>query len=459
MGEMWGKELSLVNLTNHPFMATINYILKGKNELSTIYVRLRDGRKVDLTVSTGFTIHPKFWSETKGTIRQIANNSDKKNLSEDLRKLKDKIGDKLNIDKDKGIFIDKEWLEGIIATYKNPVLMKRTDYMLSIIEAYQEEMKIKINPKTGKRIAPTTIRNFNTTIRRLKLFQSHKKRKYYIHEIDLTFHSDFIKFLRNKEKLAQNSISKDIKQIKTVCIDARDKGISINEQVLSRKFNAPLEPTTFVTITEEEIELIKKFKGTNYLQNARDWLIIGCWTGCRVNDLMALTKNNIMINTKGQKFIRYTQSKTGKQVDLPIHPDVQEIIDRLGDLPHPISDVKFNKWIKDVCKSAGITQEVYGTRQDLDSHKKITGIFKKYELIRSHTCRRSFATNHYNKLPNKLIMAVTGHSTEKMLLNYIGETENTHLDDFMTIWEQDHLKKKDEKTSTNVVELKTARSK
>lgn len=439
-------------------MATINYILKGKNELSTIYIRLRDGREKDLTVSTGYTIHPKFWSEAKGTIRQIANNNDKKNLSEDLRKLKEKIGDSLNIDKNKGNHIDKEWLENIIAIYKNPIIEQRTDFMAMILEAYQEEMKVKINPKSGKRIAVTTIRNFSTTIRRLKLFEAFKKRKYYIHEIDLTFHSDFIKFLRNKENLAQNSISKDVKQIKTVCIDARDKGFTINEQVLSRKFNAPLEPTLFVTITEDEIEAIKKYKGTNYHMNARDWLIIGCWTGCRVNDLMSLTKNNIMINTKGQKFIRYTQSKTGKQVDLPIHPDVQEIIERLGDLPRPISDVKFNKWIKDVCKGAGMIQEVYGTKQDEETHKKITGTFMKYELVRSHTCRRSFATIHYNKLPNKLIMAVTGHSTEKMLLNYIGETENAHLDDFMSIWEQDQVRKNDESELNNVINLKTTQN-
>ena len=58
-------------------------------------------------------------------------------------------------------------------------------------------------------------------------------------------------------------------------------------------------------------------------------------------------------------------------------------------------------------------------------------MFEKYELIRSHTCRRSFATNHYDKLSNKIIMAVTGHATEKMLLNYIGEVENNHLDDFI----------------------------
>lgn len=432
-------------------MATINYILKGKNELSSIYVRLRDGRKSDVTVSTGYTCHPKFWSAAKGTIRQIANNLEKKNLSEDLRKLKDKIGDSLNTDKDRGIEIDKIWLENVIAIYKNPLVEQRSDLMLSILEAYQEEMKVKINPKTGKRIAATTIRNFNTTIRRLKLFEESRKKRFFIHEIDLTFHSDFVQFLRNKENLAQNSISKDVKQIKTVCIDARDKGFSINDQVLSRKFNAPLESTLFVTITEDEIEAIKKFKGTNYLMNARDWLIIGCWTGCRVNDLMSLTKKNIMINTKGQKFIRYTQSKTGKQVDLPIHPDVQDIIDRLGDLPHPISDVKFNKWIKEVCKGSGMTQEVYGTKQDVDSHKKMTGTFMKYELVRSHTCRRSFATNHYNKLPNKLIMSVTGHSTEKMLLNYIGETENAHLDDFMSIWEDD--KKKRQNESSNILPL------
>jgi hypothetical protein len=31
-------------------------------------------------------------------------------------------------------------------------------------------------------------------------------------------------------------------------------------------------------------------------------------------------------------------------------------------------------------------------------------------------------------------MAVTGHATEKMLLNYIGETENDHLEDFLSVW-------------------------
>ena len=73
-------------------------------------------------------------------------------------------------------------------------------------------------------------------------------------------------------------------------------------------------------------------------------------------------------------------------------------------------------------------------RQNPKTHLKETGYFEKWELVRSHIMRRSFATNHYNKLPNKVIMAVTGHATEKMLLNYIGEVENDHIQDYMEFW-------------------------
>jgi integrase len=162
---------------------------------------------------------------------------------------------------------------------------------------------------------------------------------------------------------------------------------------------------------------------------------------------MNLSMKNVMMNTKGQKFIRYTQSKTGKQVDLPIHDHVSDILERLGDFPRPISDVNFNKYIKTVCREAGLTYSVTGTRQNPNTHKKESGEFEKWELVKSHTCRRSFATNHYEKLSNKIIMQVTGHATERMLLAYIGETEKDHLDDFMDVWN------KDKETAQNTVKI------
>jgi integrase len=432
-------------------MATINYLLKGKNQYASIYVRVRDGRKTDLIVSTGYSIEPKHWSEANGKVKQTASNKEKLNLSNDLEKLQRKISDSLNEDKGNGTPINREWLNDVILKFKNPLLESKTELLADMIEAYKEELKNKVNRSTGRKTAPATLRNFNTTLSRLEKFEAFKKAKFKIHEIDLTFHADYIKFATNKLELSVNSIGKDLRQIKTVCLDARDKGYEINKQIESRKFNAPSEPTTFVTLNEFEIERIKKHqfkKETGYLDNARDWLIIGCWTGCRVNDLMKLTKNNILLTPQGKRFIRYTQSKTGKQVDIPVHTHVQDIIERLGDFPRPISDVKFNEYIKDVCKLVGITDEVNGTKQNPKTHKKELGAFQKWELIRSHTCRRSFATNHYNKLPNKLIMAVTGHTTESMLLSYIGETENDHLDDFFNVWDTD------KKEQEQVIEMK-----
>ena len=424
-------------------MATIKYLIKSKNNLSTIYIRLRDGRTTDLTISTGYTIEPKFWSEATGKVKQIASNSEKVNISNDLQNLERKISDSLNNDKGNGTPINREWLEDIIKKYKNPILEQNTELLIDRIKEYQTELKNRINKKTGKKTSPATIRNFNTTISRVEKYEAFKKIRLSIHDIDLTFHSEYNKYAGNKLTLSINSISKDLRQIKTICLDARDKGIAINRQVESRKFNAPTEATDFVTITEQEIENIKntEFKAIGYLDNARDWLIIGCWTGCRVNDLMRLTNDNILMTPQGQKFIRYTQSKTGKQVDIPIHSNVNDILERLGNFPRSISDVKFNEYIKLVCQKAGLTDEVKGTRQNPKTHLKESGIFQKWELVRSHTCRRSFATNHYNKLSNKLIMAVTGHATEQMLLHYIGETSNSHLEDFLSAWNNDKKEK------------------
>lgn len=430
-------------------MATIKYLIKGKTELSTIYVRLRDGRNTDIVVSTGYSINPKYWSNAKGWVKPIAENNEKTNLSNSLKELQRKISDNLNNDKGNGKEINKEWLNNVIEIFKNPLLESKNDFFIQIIKDYQSEMKVKINPKTGKRIAPSTIRNFTTTIMRLEKFEAYKQKRFRIHEIDLTFHTEYNQFATNKLLLSVNSIGKDLKQIKTICLDARDKGYSINKQVETRKFNAPSEKTLFVTLSESELERIKNFKGADYLQNARDWLIIGCWTGCRVRDLMKLNNSNLQISVKGQKFIRYTQSKTGKQVDIPIHKDVESIIERLGGFPRPISDQRFNDWIKEVCKSDSVklNEFVHGTKQNNKTHLKEVGTFEKWELIRSHTCRRSFATNHYNKLSNKLIMAVTGHATERMLLNYIGETEHDHLDDFLSAWNTSNNEK------SNIVEL------
>ena len=47
---------------------------------------------------------------------------------------------------------------------------------------------------------------------------------------------------------------------------------------------------------------------------------------------------------------------------------------------------------------------------------------EKFNFITSHVCRRSFATNYYGRIPTPFLMNVTGHSTERVFLDYIGKT-------------------------------------
>ena len=56
--------------------------------------------------------------------------------------------------------------------------------------------------------------------------------------------------------------------------------------------------------------------------------------------------------------------------------------------------------------------------------------YKKYELVSTHTARRSGATNMYIAvIPTLAIMKITGHKTEKAFLKYIkiSEEENAEM--------------------------------
>lgn len=408
-----------------------SFFLRGSNEEKTISLRFRHGVAVDLKLSIQLLISEKDWDKQKGWPKTKSYFEGKSRIESRLIQIKTALDEAMD-KHDYNTSFNKDWLARIIQN-SSEIERNQNHYLTNILERYK--LYLTERTKNGiKGAAATTIRNFNTTIRRVQQFEEEKKTKLTLMDLDFNFHDEFVKFLANSLGLASNSIGKDIKQIKTVCFDARDKGINVNQNILSRKFHAPSEKTLFTTLSPDELKTIAKYKGLNYLENARDWLIIGCWSGCRVGDLMRLNSNNI-VDYKGTKIIRYTQSKTGKIVAIPIHPQVQEILNRNeGEFPRSISDVKFNLYIKMVCKAQGLNQPVIGSRQNVNSHKREVGTFMKWELVRSHICRRSFASNHYNILSNKLIMAATGHSTEKMLLNYIGETEVDHIDNYLEVW-------------------------
>jgi predicted nucleic-acid-binding Zn-ribbon protein len=139
----------------------------------------------------------------------------------------------------------------------------------------------------------------------------------------------------------------------------------------------------------------------------------------------------MIVESEDQKYIEFTQQKTNAKMKIPLLRKVQDILaKRNGDFPRKISDVKYNLYIKEVCKIAEINEMLYNGKtvttkraDDTNMTRKVFGEFPKHELVTSHIGRKSFASNFYEKIPTTYLLNFTGHTTERQLLNYINKTD------------------------------------
>lgn len=417
-------------------MAWLKYFIKGNQNPTTIYLRFGHGRNIDLKKSTSLLINPKYWSKSKGTVKNIAEFQDKRNLQNKLNSLEATILNSFNDAYSNGSTIDGEWLNNCVQKQFNQSESSDLNTFIGYAEHFYDNLDNKIQGNGVTGVKPSTKRKYRTVINKVKQYENHKNVRLLLMDINLKFHKDFINFLHENQKLNLNTTGKYLVFIKTICKDAKKHGYKINSDIENGEFKPTKEDVKFITLNEDEINTIFNFDFSDrpYLDNAKNWLIIGVWTGARVSDLLSLTDKNI---TDG--FIEYTSQKTNQKIILPIHPQIKSTLVKLeGQFPRKISSQKFNNYIKVICKSVGLFDKVTGSLNCEISPgvwRKVKGDYLKYELVSSHICRRSFATNLYGKLPTPVIMSITGHTTEKMFLNYIGKTAKDNAKVLKEYWE------------------------
>lgn len=389
-------------------MATINFFIQSKNNPAGIYVRLKEGRSIDAKSKTKFAINSEDWSAVKGQPKNLRDenfkilNEELTKLSKDLLNFYNKSVDKENI--------NSQWLKDFIS----PPAQSETipNKLIEYFDYYAIHKKSTIQTSTYTKL------NVNKHL--VERFQKETKKEYFIKDVNADFKLKFEEYCK-KENYSQNTIARTIKFIKTICYHARNNGIETHFQLNS--ITAKNQKVEKIFLTIDELELIQNAKlEFDSLVNARDWLIISCETGQRVSDFMRFSKEQIR-NEGDVPLIEFTQVKTGKIMAIPLSKKVTSILKkRKGNFPRKISDQRYNEYIKEVCKIAGITTLIKGSKIDKEINRKETGLFPKYELVTSHIGRRSFATNNYGRIPTSLLINVTGHSTETMFLEYIGKT-------------------------------------
>lgn len=398
-------------------MASINLIVQSTKSPAVIYIRLRDGRNIDLKVKTNYHIDPLNWDETEQRpLKKIRKDIDYANLDTDLKDLKNRLLKEYN--NSKGFkTINNQWLKDFINPPKELEMYsnKLIDYIDVFIAFRKQEIKA------------STITKCNGIKHLLKRYEEHTKSVLYIRDIDVMFKMNFEKYCLSKN-YAPNTIARNIRFIKTFCRYAKSNGVETNYQLDNIK--AKYHKVDNIYLTEEEIIKIVNIQNTDLseaLENARDWLLISCYCGQRVSDFLRFEKSMIRYekDKKGlvKPLIEFTQMKTDKIMTIPLSPKIIDIMQKYeGNFPKKISDQKYNIYIKKVCELAKINDLVKGIKFDHELKIKVEKEYQKWELVSSHIGRRSFASNNYGTVPTSFLMYMTGHTTEAMFLTYIGKS-------------------------------------
>ena len=405
-------------------MATVKFRLRSNaNKNVSIKVRLMTGRNNDIETNTGFTINPKEWSDATNKPKQ--NTAENKRLFNDLKKLETYLFDSLNNDLANSVIIDKYWLENRIndcfkriEKIDNGILVNHIQYIIDNANT----RKIKGRNKLG--LSENRIKGYKTFKKIIENYQEVIKKQIHLLDVNKPFVEKFTNWLINTKEYSVNYAGKQIDNLKTVCLDAEKLEIPINNQIkFIESFSENAEDRLIVTLSIDEIEQIRTTElETKAHINARKWLLIGCQIGQRSNDLLAITKEDFRYTSKGIN-LDLIQQKTSKPVTIPIVEDY--IIDMIeNNLPYKISSQKLNEYIKEICKIAKIDEVIKGKKIDKDTKRKKLDFYPKYELITSHSFRRSFATNYYKRMHTPILMNITGHTKESIFLNYINKSED-----------------------------------
>jgi len=389
-------------------MADSRFLLKEPNsEEDTLIYLFYQTKGVKVKISTGIKINPKFWNFGSQRAKKVRELENHEQINALLKKL-DSLIAKRELD------LINEGRHLTIQNLKQPVIdfLNRDENDSTV--TLKTFIKDFIKTSTKK---PNTVKQYNTSYNRLLAYESHSRKNLNFDDIDLYFYNDFTKFMMEKD-YSLNSIGTSVKNIKVFMNEAVERGLTKNLEFRNKKFKIVEEETENIYLSEDEIKKIYELdlSANKRLDRVRDLFIIACYSGLRFSDLIQLKDENFIDNkTK----IRIKTEKTGDLVVIPLNTYIKNILEKYdGAIPGLISNVKMNKYLKELAEKAELTEDIVISFTKGGVRK--TEVFKKHDLVTVHTARRSFATNAFLRdIPTISIMKITGHRTERSFMKYI----------------------------------------
>jgi len=383
------------------------YLKSEKKDKKTIFAHIeKDGMVFRYYLDE--SISDKFWNKKKQRAKESREFMEALELNRKLDRIENIILNEYRVLQNEGNFTKenlKENLDIVLRGKKSSGFNSFTDkFIKNITETKSKRTKQK----------------FINLLLKLREFKSSID----FADFDIDFFNKFLIFLNNKN-YSKNHISGIIATIKQLLREAVLHGFKININVLNYKYTDEQSVSIYLTIEELEQLYSLELKGDK--EKARDLFLIGAFTGLRFSDFTRISKEYIKDN-----FIDILTIKTKQRVVIPLHYILKEILEKWNFTAPLFSknnlNVMLNRYLKELGQVAGFDDTIIKTITKGGVRRELR--LKKWEMLTTHTARRSFATNAFKSgIPAISIMKITGHTSERSFLKYIkiSQQENAEL--------------------------------
>lgn len=347
-------------------------------------------------ISTDEVINKDYW-KSGGVIKSYPNRNE---LIRRLEDCENKVkGDLYQVRINEG-YVNAHLFKKFIEENSKP----EKDF-LTLFEEYMEVKKLTAKHKMVIKLR--TIRN------QLDTFLGAKKM--YLSDYNQHFINRLTHYWQEVVGLQPNTIHKNFRFILLFLNYLYKEGVIDSDFYKKYQYPRQVETNTIV-LSRDEVNLISKYNPKNEsLRKVKSFFLIMIYSGLRFSDAYSINSSWI----RGD-FLFVNTQKTGEKVSIPLHPKLKEILEA-NDFSVSrirISNQKFNSYVKDLCKEAGITNLIEIVRFEKGEKKYL--IVPKYKLIASHTGRRTFITNSILAgIPLPVIQKITGHRKLSTIQRYI----------------------------------------
>ena len=233
----------------------------------------------------------------------------------------------------------------------------------------------------------------------------------------------FIYYLRDGADMRNSTIDKQISFLRWFLRWATLKGYNKIRDFESFRPRLKKTDKKVIFLEWEELMAVYNFKFTpekKYLERVRDVFCFCCFTSLRYSDVANLRWSNVF-----DDYIHVTTIKTNDTIKIELNDYSRSIIEKYRNSNFPndmvlpvISNQKMNEYLKEMGMVCRIDKSI--TITYYKGHERIDEVHPKYELLGTHTGRRTFICNALMLgISPQIVMKWTGHSDYKSMKPYI----------------------------------------